>query len=254
MIELRSVVALGISPFALLRHTAEAARRLVETDELKTRPRKSLTELVANFERWRSLIDGLPHTELAETVLEDSGYVAMLQADKSPEAPGRLENLKELINALQEFENLAGFLEHVALVMDNRPEFLTLFTALSRVGAVTALINTQLRGAGLEHALAVSRAKLVIAGSEHAAPVLAAAAPLPGFVPDKHFVVQGDPAGEAPTALRSLDQEVAAGAAGAPVIDHPGRMSELCCYVYTSGTTGLPKACGTLARTVSRAR
>ncbi|MDF3074943.1 MAG: ATP-dependent helicase, partial [Alphaproteobacteria bacterium] len=87
--------------------------------ELKPKPRKSLTELVQNFERWRSLLDGLPHTELAETVLEESGYTAMLQADKSAEAPGRLENLKELINALQEFENLAGFLEHVSLVMEN---------------------------------------------------------------------------------------------------------------------------------------
>jgi DNA helicase-2/ATP-dependent DNA helicase PcrA len=97
----------------------EAARRLIETDELKPKPRKSLTELVQNFERWRSLLDGLPHTELAETVLEESGYISMLQADKSAEAPGRLENLKELINALQEFENLAGFLEHVSLVMEN---------------------------------------------------------------------------------------------------------------------------------------
>jgi DNA helicase-2/ATP-dependent DNA helicase PcrA len=118
---------LGDSALKAMRDTAragrvslfEAARRLIETDELKPRPRKSLTELVRNFERWRSLLDGLPHTELAETVLEESGYTAMLQADKSAEAPGRLENLKELINALQEFENLAGFLEHVSLVMEN---------------------------------------------------------------------------------------------------------------------------------------
>jgi DNA helicase-2/ATP-dependent DNA helicase PcrA len=118
---------LGDSALKAMRDTAragrvslfEAARRLIETDELKPKPRKSLTELVQNFERWRSLLDGLPHTELAETVLEESGYTAMLQADKSPEAPGRLENLKELINALQEFENLAGFLEHVSLVMEN---------------------------------------------------------------------------------------------------------------------------------------
>jgi DNA helicase-2/ATP-dependent DNA helicase PcrA len=118
---------LGDSALKAMRDTAragrvslfEAARRLIETDELKPKPRKSLTELVQNFERWRSLLDGLPHTELAETVLEESGYTAMLQADKSAEAPGRLENLKELINALQEFENLAGFLEHVSLVMEN---------------------------------------------------------------------------------------------------------------------------------------
>ncbi len=59
------------------------------------------------------------HVELAETMLDESGYTAMWQADKSPEAPGRLENLKELVKALENFDNLQGFLEHVALIMDN---------------------------------------------------------------------------------------------------------------------------------------
>ncbi|OCX66027.1 DNA helicase II [Thioclava sp. SK-1] len=62
------------------------------------------------------------HLRLAEQILEDSGYVAMWQNDKTPEAPGRLENLKELIKALEQFENLQGFLEHVALIMDNSSE------------------------------------------------------------------------------------------------------------------------------------
>ena len=60
-----------------------------------------------------------PHTELAEIILDESGYTAMWQNDKTPEAPGRLENLKELIKALESFENLQGFLEHVSLIMDN---------------------------------------------------------------------------------------------------------------------------------------
>src|SRR3546814_15482007 len=64
------------------------------------------------------MIDTTPHPELAEIVLEESGYVEMWQNDKTLEAPGRLENLKEFVNALGEFENLAGFLEHVALVME----------------------------------------------------------------------------------------------------------------------------------------
>ena len=63
--------------------------------------------------------DGVPHVELAEIVLDESGYTAMWQADKSPDAPGRLENLKELVAAMDEFETLAGFLEHVSLVMEN---------------------------------------------------------------------------------------------------------------------------------------
>ncbi len=64
----------------------------------------------------------MDHVELAQIILDESGYTGFWQADKSPEAPGRLENLKELVKALQEFENLTGFLEHVSLVMDNAQE------------------------------------------------------------------------------------------------------------------------------------
>ncbi len=98
---------------------AEAARALSATDELKPPARRALAHLVADLDRWRATAAGLAHTELAETVLEESGYTGMLQADKSPEAPGRLENLKELVAAMAEFENLAGFLDHVSLVMEN---------------------------------------------------------------------------------------------------------------------------------------
>ncbi|MEE8333509.1 MAG: UvrD-helicase domain-containing protein, partial [Alphaproteobacteria bacterium] len=96
----------------------EAARRLIETDELRPQARKSLGNLLGDFDRWRGLAETMDHAELAETVLDESGYTEMWQRDKSPEAPGRLENLKELISALEEFENLAGFLEHVSLVME----------------------------------------------------------------------------------------------------------------------------------------
>jgi DNA helicase-2/ATP-dependent DNA helicase PcrA len=96
----------------------EAARRLVESDELKPASRKSLGGFLADLERWRGLAETTPHTELAQAVLDESGYTAMWQADKSVEAPGRLENLKELVVAMAEFENLGGFLEHVSLVME----------------------------------------------------------------------------------------------------------------------------------------
>lgn len=95
-----------------------AACDLVETEELKPKPRSALREVVDNFRRWQSLIDNTPHTELAENILDESGYTAMWQNDKSAEAPGRLENLKELIRSMEEYESLRGFLEHVALVMD----------------------------------------------------------------------------------------------------------------------------------------
>ncbi|MFN3502773.1 MAG: 3'-5' exonuclease, partial [Allorhizobium sp.] len=65
-----------------------------------------------------SLLETTPHTELAEQILDESGYTAMWQNDKSAEAPGRLENLKELIRSMEAFESLRGFLEHVSLVMD----------------------------------------------------------------------------------------------------------------------------------------
>jgi DNA helicase-2/ATP-dependent DNA helicase PcrA len=97
----------------------ESARELSSTDEMKPAARRAVGALVADVDRWRAMSAGLPHTELAEAVLDESGYTAMLQADKSPDAPGRLDNLKELIGAMGEFEALPGFLEHVSLVMEN---------------------------------------------------------------------------------------------------------------------------------------
>ena len=96
----------------------EAASALSATDEMKPKPRTALRDLMAGFERWRARKDFMPHTELAEMVLDESGYTAMWQADKSADAAGRLENLKELVRSMEEFENLAGFLEHISLVMD----------------------------------------------------------------------------------------------------------------------------------------
>src|SRR5712675_2048220 len=97
----------------------EATRRALETDELKARPRKTLGDLIRSFDRWRAMLDGMKHIEVVETILDESGYTDMLRADRSPEAEGRLENLKELTNALQEFDTLPAFLEHVALLTDN---------------------------------------------------------------------------------------------------------------------------------------
>ncbi|MEC5322522.1 ATP-dependent helicase [Aurantimonas sp. A3-2-R12] len=95
-----------------------AAGEMVETEELKPKPRNALRRVVTDLVRWAELLDSTKHTELAEQILEESGYTAMWQADRSAEAPGRLENLKELIRSMEEYEGLASFLEHVALVMD----------------------------------------------------------------------------------------------------------------------------------------
>jgi DNA helicase II / ATP-dependent DNA helicase PcrA len=98
---------------------AEAAQRMIETDELKPAARRALRDFLTALSRWRGRADTMLHTDLAQEVLDESGYTAMWQADKSPEAPGRLENLKELVVAMAEFDTLAGFLEHVSLVMEN---------------------------------------------------------------------------------------------------------------------------------------
>ena len=100
----------------------QAARLIVETEELKPKPRKSLADLIAAFDRWRSLIDTMRHTELAELILDEFGYTGMWQAERSPQAQSKLENLKELIRFMEEFDTLAGFLEHVSLVMDAQTE------------------------------------------------------------------------------------------------------------------------------------
>jgi DNA helicase II / ATP-dependent DNA helicase PcrA len=101
---------------------AEAARALSAGDRLRPAARNALAGFVAALDRWRAQAERLSHTDLVQMVLDESGYTAMWQAERSPDAAGRLENLKELVVAMAEFENLGGFLEHVSLVMDNAAE------------------------------------------------------------------------------------------------------------------------------------
>jgi len=98
----------------------ESIRDLCQTDEIKPKQRAALMKLIDDFERWRMLIPTTPHPALASMVLEESGYTAMWQADKSPDAPGRVENLKELVSGMEDFDSLQHFLEHVALVFENQ--------------------------------------------------------------------------------------------------------------------------------------
>ncbi len=96
-----------------------AAARILDTDELTPQARKALGRFVGDVGRWRDMARDLPHPELARQILDESGYTAMYQAEKSTEAAGRLENLTELVRAMEEYESLGAFLEHVSLVMDN---------------------------------------------------------------------------------------------------------------------------------------
>ncbi|MET3589524.1 DNA helicase-2/ATP-dependent DNA helicase PcrA [Bartonella silvatica] len=95
-----------------------AAAAIIETDELKPKARSALRGVVEDFRRWQNMLQCTPHKELAEIILDDSGYTTMWLKDRSPEAPTRLENLKEMIRSMEQFESLHSFLEHVALVMD----------------------------------------------------------------------------------------------------------------------------------------
>jgi DNA helicase-2/ATP-dependent DNA helicase PcrA len=102
----------------------EGARICVQRGAIKGKGGGALRELVQGLDRWHSqmLSEADTHMELAEMILDESGYTGFWQNDKTPEAPGRLENLKELVKALENFENLQGFLEHVSLIMDNETE------------------------------------------------------------------------------------------------------------------------------------
>ncbi len=99
-----------------------AGAQMLDTDELTPQARRALGNLVGDFARWRARLNELPHPELARLVLDESGYTAMLQADRSAESAGRLENLTELTRAMEEYETLGSFLEHVSLVMDNEAD------------------------------------------------------------------------------------------------------------------------------------
>jgi DNA helicase-2/ATP-dependent DNA helicase PcrA len=100
----------------------EAARMLMAGDRMRPAARNALAAFINAVDGWRARAQHVSHTDLVQIVLDESGYTAMWQADRSPDAAGRLENLKELVVAMAEFENLGGFLEHVSLVMDNAAE------------------------------------------------------------------------------------------------------------------------------------
>jgi len=133
----------------------------------------------------------------------------------------------------------------VALLMDNRPDFLFVVMGLNKIGAASALINTNLTGRALLHAMRASRAKKLLAGSEHLPKLDGVLEELPSLSAQRDLYVQCD--GSEGTegaggAGRVIDDEVAAASSAERSGSHRPRASEHCCYIYTSGTTGLPKA------------
>jgi len=100
----------------------DAAMALAHDGTLKGKVREGIRALGAGFDRWRAMLESEGHVLTASALLDESGYVAMWKADKTPEAPGRLENLKELLQAMSDYETLNGFLDHVSLVMENEEQ------------------------------------------------------------------------------------------------------------------------------------
>jgi len=98
---------------------AEAAAGLLKAGALKGKMREALGKLFADLANWRAALERDGHVVVLATMLDESGYMEMWQQDKSPDAPGRIENLKELVRAVADFESMAGFLDHVSLVMEN---------------------------------------------------------------------------------------------------------------------------------------
>ena len=96
-----------------------AADQVTRDGTLKGKACSSVRKLVDGFAAWREMLGREGHLVTVSVMLDESGYVEMWRLDKSPEAPGRLENLKELMQALKEFDTLSGFLDHVSLVMEN---------------------------------------------------------------------------------------------------------------------------------------
>ena len=99
-----------------------ASQELLLTDELRPNVKRTLQNLINQFIDWNNHNKEISHTDLALKVLEESGYIGHWQNENSIEGEGRLENLKELINAMSGFDNLSGFLEHISLVMDGDNE------------------------------------------------------------------------------------------------------------------------------------
>lgn len=121
---------IGTSTLQALHHLAryeeislyDASYKLLETDEIRGKAKSSLTNLLQQIELWHQKSNEMGTSDFARMILDESGYTEMWKKDKSPEAPGRLDNLKEFVRALEEYESLEGFLEHVSLVMENNSE------------------------------------------------------------------------------------------------------------------------------------
>jgi DNA helicase-2/ATP-dependent DNA helicase PcrA len=97
---------------------AEAARLMTQTDEISGKGAPGCIAFLRDLDRWAEQSEPCAMTSWRKIILDESGYTAMWREDKSPQAAGRLDNLKELVRSMGEFDSLEAFLEHIALVSD----------------------------------------------------------------------------------------------------------------------------------------
>jgi len=175
---------------------------------------------------------------LAERAAQDPSGPGLLYLDRRMSWRELDRSVDRTARAFQDIGVGPG--DVVSLMMDNRPEFLLAVTALSRLRAVAALINTNVSGSALEHAIHVAKPRLVLTGAEHAGQVREVLPSLSGIGRDA-VLAWSDAGADVPDDLASFDALLEA-AAPSPTDVGPPRADEYMCYIYTSGTTGLPKA------------
>ncbi|MBU0556811.1 MAG: UvrD-helicase domain-containing protein [Alphaproteobacteria bacterium] len=137
-----------------------AAARILDSDELTPQARRSLGRFIGDLARWRDLATAMNHADLARQILDESGYTTALQAERTTEASGRLENLQELTRAMEEYETLGAFLEHVSLVMDNEAQAYEAKVTLMTIHAAKGLEFDTVFLAGWEDGLFPSQRAL----------------------------------------------------------------------------------------------
>ncbi len=93
----------------------DSARKLLQLNEFKPKVRVVINHLLELINKWRTDLKTKKHYDLLKTILDESGYSAMLKNKKDLENENKIENLKELLRAMHDYDNLQGFLEHVAL-------------------------------------------------------------------------------------------------------------------------------------------
>lgn len=212
---------------------------LLERAKLELTELKSMAKIVPNLPRLVPFGNWNPARLLWEWAEKDPNGLALAYEDERY----TWRDVNDRANQYADFfiKHGIGKGEVVALMMDNRPDFVFIVMGLNKIRAVSALINTNLTGKGLTHAMNVGRPRMVIAGSEHIEAVLDVADDLETVSRD-HVFQQVDKGSEEKKGARAINDEVAGCQKVERSRDHRPSTGEAMCYIYTSGTTGLPKA------------